>query len=39
MERLYQLYERKLSEARVYDAQEGTPREIIDNNHWVQVRG
>lgn len=39
MERLYQLAERKLSDARVHDAQEGTPREIVDSNHWIHVRG
>ena len=35
---LWQLYTQKLSEARTNDAQEGTPRAVVDLSPWVQAR-
>lgn len=34
-----QLYEAKLREARIMDAMEGTPRDIVDTSGWFTARG
>lgn len=36
--RLWEIYQLKLAEARISDAQEGTPRDIIDTSSWVAAR-
>jgi len=35
---MWQIYQNKLSEARTTDAQEGTPREVVDLSPWVVAR-
>lgn len=37
-EQMWDLYARKLSEARVMDAQEGSPRDVVDTSPWIQAR-
>jgi len=35
---LWDIYNQKMSEARVMDAQEGSPRDVVDTSGWVQAR-
>lgn len=35
---LWDIYNQKMSEARVMDAQEGSARDVVDNSGWVQAR-
>jgi hypothetical protein len=37
-QQMWDLYARKLSEARVMDAQEGSSREVVDTSPWIQSR-
>jgi hypothetical protein len=38
VEKLWGIYQTKLNEARLMDAQEGTPREVVDLSPWITAR-